>query len=203
MSKNALVLERTASEASLSVRPELAREVPRSGEYSELIRRHFHTRAAVAIVAVGSGQGTGDACTSIAAELAASGKRVVIVSVDALLRMNPVAAPDESGCTPGRTANVWLWPSAAVGQVEFFKPRGPADPTGSWLDSLRLNFDSVLLDCPSTGTAPAAAELAAMMDAAILVVEAGRTTRQEIQRDQRALQLRGVKLAGCILMQRR
>lgn len=203
MSKNDLVLEKSASEAPLSARPALAREVPRSGEYLELIRRHFHTRSAVAIVAVGSGQGAGDVCENIAAELAAFGNRVVIVSVDALLRMNPVAAPEESGCTPGRTPNVWLWPSAAGGQVEFFKSRGPADPAGNWLDSLRPNFDSVLLDCPATETAPAAAELAAMADAAMLVVEAGRTTRQQIQRDQRALQLRGVKLAGCILMRRR
>ena len=81
--------------------------------------------------------------------------------------------------------------------------RGPAASAAEWLDSLRLVFDSVLLDCPATETAPAAAQLAAMADAAMLVVEAGRTTRQQIQRDQRALQLRGVKLMGCILMRRR
>jgi Mrp family chromosome partitioning ATPase len=204
MRKNVLVLERTAPEASLFAHPATAREVPRSAEYLELIRGHFHTRSAVAIVAVGSGPGAGDVCEDIAAELAVSGNRVVIVSVDALLRMNPVATPEESGCcTPGRTPNVWLWPSAAGEKVEFFHPRDPADPAGTWLDSLRLAFDSVLLDCPATETAPAAAQIAAMADAAMLVVEAGRTSKQQIQRDQRALQLRGVKLAGCILMRRR
>jgi Mrp family chromosome partitioning ATPase len=203
MSQNVLVLERTAPEESVFVHPALAREVPRSGEYLELIRRHFQTRAAVAIVSVGSGQGAGDVCEDIAAELAASGNRVVIVSVEALLRMNPVATPDESGCTLGKTPNVWLWPSAPGGQVEFFKSRGAAEPARTWLDSLRLTFDSVLLDCPAMETAPAAAQLAAMADAAMLVVESGRTTRQQIQHDQRALQLRGVKLTGCILMRRR
>jgi Mrp family chromosome partitioning ATPase len=77
------------------------------------------------------------------------------------------------------------------------------DDAAGWLDSLRLTFDSVLLDCPAAETAPAAAQLAALADAAMLVVEAGRTSRQQIQRDQRALQLRGVKLAGCILIGRR
>lgn len=203
MSKNALVLERIAAQESLSVRPEFAREVPRSSEYLELIRRHFHNRSAVAIVAVDSGKGAGDVCENVAAELAASGKRVVIVSVGGLLRMNPGAASEESKCTPGKVPNMWLWPPADGGQVEFFKSRGAMDPAGNWLDSLRLNFDSVLLDCPATETAPAASEFAAMADAAMLVVEAGRTTRQQIQRDQRALQLRGVKLAGCILIKRR
>ena len=203
MSKNALILERTASEAPLFTQPAPARELPRSGDYLDVIRQHFHARSAVAIVAVGSSQGAGDICDNLAAELAQSGNRVVIVSVDALLRMNPVATPDESRCSPGRTSNVWRWPSASGGQLEFFKSHSPADPAANWLDSLRLTFDSILLDCPATETAPAAAQLAAMADAALLVVEAGRTTRHQVQHDQRALQLRGVKLAGCILMQRK
>jgi hypothetical protein len=203
MSQYALAIERTAPEAPPLTRPAPAREVPRSGEYIELIHRHFPTRAAVAIVAVGTGQDAGDVCENIAAELAASGNRVVVASVNSLLHMNPAPTPEESGCTPARTPNVWLWPPAAGGQLEFLKPRTPVDPAGTWLDSLRLTFDSVLLDCPATETAPAAAQLAAMADAAMLVVEAGRTTRQQIQHDQRALQLSGVKLAGCILLRRR
>jgi hypothetical protein len=195
MSQNAVVLDGTAAEAPLYA-PELTRRVPRSGEYSELIRRHFHTRSAVAIVAVGSGPGAGGVCEGIAAELALSGHRVVVVSIGALLR-------EESGCTPGTAPNVWHWPSAAGRRLEFFKSPGPVDDAAGWLDSLRLTFDSVLLDCPAAETAPAAAQLAALADAAMLVVEAGRTSRQQIQRDQRALQLRGVKLAGCILIGRR
>jgi hypothetical protein len=203
MSKNAVVFDRTAPEAPLFAYPAIGREVHRSGEYLELIRRHFRTRSAVAIVAVGAEQSTGKICEDIATELAVSGKRVVIVSVDPLLRMNPVASPEESGCTRGNTLNVWLWPTLAGGKVEFLKSHGPADRAANWLDSLRQTFDSVLLDCPAMETAPAAAQLAAMADAAILVVGAGSTTRQQIQRDQRSLQLRGVKLTGCILMRPR
>jgi len=203
MSRNGFVLERTASEAPLFAPAPPAREVPPSGEYLELIRRHFQAHSAIAIVAVGSGQAAAGVCDGIAAELAAAGNRVVIVSVDALLRMNPVAPPGESGFTPARSPNVWRWPSADGGQLEFFNSHAPAGPAATWLDSLRLAFDSVLLDCPAAETAPAAAQLAAMADAAMLVVETGRTTRRQILHDQRSLWLRGVKLAGCILMQQR
>jgi hypothetical protein len=197
MSTHPLFMERTTPEPALFAYPAIVREVPHPGPYQELIRRHFPSHSAVAIV------GGGDVCENIAAELAASGNRVLIVSVHALLHMNPIAMPEESGCTPARTPNVWLWPSAAGGKFELSWYRGPADAAGKWLDSLRLTFDAVLLDCPATETAPGAAQLAAMADAAILVVEAGLTTRRQIQHDQRALQSMGVKLAGCILMHRK
>jgi Mrp family chromosome partitioning ATPase len=198
MSNNALILERTADPA---VSPAPVLPVHSSGEYLDLIRRHFHPHSAVAIVPAGAGRNAADVCENIAAELAVSGNRVVIVSVDALLRMNPVATPHESDCIPGRIPKVWRWPSAPGTQIQLSKSRVPDDPPGNWLDSLRLTFDAVLLDCPAAETAPAAAQLAALADVAVLVVEAGRTTRQQIQRDQRALQSRGVKLAGCILME--
>ena len=192
MSKNALVLERIESAASLSTPAPLA-EAPRTGEYLELIRRHFHPHSSVAILPAGPSP-TGSVCEDIASELAAAGNRVVIVLGNALLQTT--AAPEESACTPSRTPNVWFWPSAAGAHIEFFNSGIPADPAGHWLDTLRETFDSVLLDCPSV-------ELAAMANAAVLVVEAGRTTKQQIRRDQRALQMSGVKLAGCIFMQRR
>jgi Mrp family chromosome partitioning ATPase len=203
MSKNALILERTSLAVSPLALPALAKKVPSSGEYTELIRRHFQNlRSTVAIVPVGSGQGGGGVCENIATELAASGKQVVIVSVDRLLTMTSTDAPERLGCTPGKTPNVWRWPTAG-GHLEFFKSRGPVDPASKWLDVLLLAFDSVLLDCPALEAAPASAQHAAMADGAMLVVEAGRTTRQQIQHDQRALESRGVKLAGCILMQRK
>jgi Mrp family chromosome partitioning ATPase len=99
--------------------------------------------------------------------------------------------------------NVSLWPSTFGTPVELFQSTAPAPSDGNWLGSLRREFDAVLLDCPSVDTAPATATIAAMADATVLVVEAGRTSKQQIQRDQQALQLRGVDLAGCILMRRR
>ena len=47
---------------------------------------------------------------------------------------------------------------------------------------------------------PAGAAIGAMADAAVLAVEASRTSKHQILSDQRALQLSGVKLAGCIMI---
>jgi Mrp family chromosome partitioning ATPase len=196
MSKNALILEKAASKL-----PSLLEAVPHSGEYLDLIRHLFQGRSVVAVVDGGSGSRGPEASRGIAAELAASGNRVVIVQVASLLRMDQF--PDDTACLPGRVPNVFLWPGTAGAPVEFFQSLAPEPSAGNWLGALRRNFDSVLLDCSPVETAPAAAAIAAMADAAVLVVEACRTTKQQIQRDQQALQLRGVKLAGCILMRRR
>ncbi len=134
--------------------------------------------------------------------------------------MTPINFPDtnletpaaESGFISGTIENVWHWPAPSAHQLRFFKSParerpGPPDPH-KWLDSLRRNFDSVLLSCralepeesePSRGMAG----IAAAAETAVLVVEAGRSTKKQILRDQRALQSRGVKLAGCILVHRK
>lgn len=198
MSRNSLILERAALE---NTSPALLEAIPSSGEYLDLIRRLFQSHSVVAVVDGGAGSRGPEACRGIAAELAASGNRVVIVQVATLLRMSQF--PDATACLPGRVPNVSLWPSTVGAPVEFFQSPAPAPPAGNWLGSLRRNFDSVLLDCPPVETAPAAVAIAAMADGAVLAIEACRTTKQQIQRDQQALQLRGVKLAGCILMRRR
>ena len=200
MSKNALILEKAISKP-----PALLESLPSSGEYLDLIRTLFQSRAVVAVVDSGSGARAPEACRGIAAELAASDNRVVIVQVASLLRMSQF--PDTTACLPGRVPNVSLWPGTAGAPVEFFQSPASApalEPSaGNWLGALRRDFDAVLLECPPVETAPAAAAIAAMADATVLVIEACRTTKQQIQRDQQALQLRGVKLAGCILMRRR
>jgi hypothetical protein len=198
MSRNSLILERVASENTSQA---LLEAVPRAGEYLDLIRRLFQSHSVVAVVDSARGSRGPEACRGIAAELSASGKRVVIVQVDALLQTSQF--PDATACRPGHVPNVSLWPSTFGTPVELFQSTAPAPSDGNWLGSLRREFDAVLLDCPSVDTAPATATIAAMADATVLVVEAGRTSKQQIQRDQQALQLRGVDLAGCILMRRR
>lgn len=169
-----------------------------TGEYAVLIRRVFQGPAAVALV--GSGfDDVGGLCDDIAAELAASGRHVVVVPVGRLLRLSPRTIPDETALEPGGARNVWHWPAPPGQQIDFFKSRDPE----RWLDSLRQRFDSVLLSCPPLETTPGSARIAAMSDAAVLIAEAGRTPKQRIRQDQDALRSSGVKLAGCILVRRR
>jgi Mrp family chromosome partitioning ATPase len=178
-------------------------EPPATSEFGDLILRLFQTPSALAIVGIGLDKGAAGVCEGIATELAASGKRVVIVAVDSLLRMNPIAVPREMAFMSGIARNVWLWPSPLGRPVEFLKSPEPRVTGGeNWLDVLRQNFDSVLLDCPALDTAFGVTEVAAMADASVLLVEAERTTKKQIQHGQRALQLRGATLAGCILLRR-
>jgi hypothetical protein len=192
--------------------------------YVELIRRVFHGCSVVAVVGCGIDDAA-EVCEDIAAELAASGKRVVVVSAGKLLNPGEYSLPDtnpavptaESGFVPGAAPNVWHWPAPAQ-QLRFFRsptvPRqGRPDPD-KWLNLLRQSFDSVLFSCPALEPAPdpesrkpgpetGITDIAAAADMAVLVVEAGRTTRQRILHDQRALQSRGARLAGCILVRRK
>jgi hypothetical protein len=169
----------------------------RSGQYQELIRQLFAESSVVAIVSSGSSQGSPAICEGIARELAASGRLVVVVPVNTVLVMNTIV-PDETAFSPGRAPHVWVWPSPGGQHIEFFK----SDRADNWLDALRRNFDAVLLDCPAVDTMPGIPEVAVMADAAVLLVQAGRTPKTEVQHAQRTLQLRGVHVAGSILIRR-
>lgn len=181
-----------------------------SGEYSDLIRELFIRPAAVAFVGShslagnrgGKSEGPCGIAGNLAAELAMPGRRVVVVAVNMLLNMNPITVPQEGDFMPTSTPNIWIWPGSSGQKIEYLKSRETAGP-GTWLDSLRRSFDSVLLDCPEVGVAPGVIELAVMADTTVLIAEAGRTSKQQIQQDHRALQLRGARVAGSILVQRR
>lgn len=203
MHRISFVIDETSPPSS-SAAPAAA-SVPQStvrpNDYRQLIQRLFHGPAVVAMIGMGSGEGFTGICEDIALELSGSGRRVVLVSVHALLNSTPLALPDETVFAPGAARNVWLWPPHAGQKTERLRSAILKAPN-NWLGSLRANFDAVLLRCPSLESAPGGAAIAAMADAAVLAVES-RSPKQQIQRDQRALQLSGVKLAGCILIDAR
>ena len=176
-----------------------------AGEFAAVIRLLFAAPAAVAIVgASDSEEGAYRIARGLAEELAVSGKRVVVVPVKNLLRMNPINIPDPADFVPAGTPHVWLWPAPVSQKIEFFRPAEVPRETGAagnWLDALRRHFDAVVLDCPSVEGAPGVTEVAAMADAAVLAVRAGRTSTEQLRHSQQALQLRGARVVGCILIQ--
>ncbi len=192
MSRNAFIVEKTLPQTP-SPRPP---QVAGSTEYAELRRLVLRSRSVLALLGAGSRSRTGEACRGLAAELSASGQRVIIVDVAGL---RPGCSPSAIACRPGASPGVWHWNGEDDSSVEFFPRPGKVTAESDWLQDLRRSFDVVLLNCPSREYA----EVAAMADAAVLVVEAGETPKQQIQRDQRALSAVGVALAGCVLMRRR
>jgi hypothetical protein len=201
MSRNSVVLEQPAFEESFAGRSALpgTAALAHASEYVDLIRRLFHRPSAVAVVGSGAGTDSMTLCHALARELALSGRRVVVVAIAKLLQLNPITPPDEKSFMPDRLPNIWIWPAPLGQQIDFFKPR-KSPGAGTWLDSLRDSFDAVLLACDG---ASMAAEVVGIADATVLAVEAGRTSKQQIQRDQRILQSRGARLAGCILIKRK
>jgi len=174
------------------------------GEFAAVIRLLFPAPAAVAIVGASDSGSDPESPAAdriahgLADELAASGKRVVLVPVKNLLLMNPIGIPDPADFVPGSTPYVWVWPPPESQKIEFFRPAGSSRETGgveNWLDALRRDFDAVILDCPGV------TEAAAMADAAVLAVHAGRTSAEQLRQCQQALQLRGARVVGCILVQ--
>jgi hypothetical protein len=197
MSRNTLLLEKADIRRAA---PALEPILP-SGEYRELVHRLLPPHSALAVVDVGTGTRSENACQGIAAQLAASGKRVVIVCVEALLRADRV--PDLTNIRPGNSPNVWSWPSTVDAPIEFFRGSIAAHAETDWLGFLRRSFDAVLLHCPSPESGPSSSGAAALADAVVLVIESGQTDRAAIRRTQHTLQSSGARLAGCILMQRR
>ncbi|MBZ5678034.1 MAG: hypothetical protein LAP61_27635 [Acidobacteriia bacterium] len=193
MSRNAMILEKETPD-------KLPQGSRRRAEFRGLIHRLFHDHSAAALIGPGAGSRTREACWGLAKELAAD-RRVVIVDVDRMLRVNPL--PPTTTCLADRVSNIWHWPPVADGSAESPHEVPASVEESDWYSNLRRAFDAVLLNCPALETEPAAAEIAARADSAVLVVEAGKTKKKQIRQDERTLARRGVKLAGCILMKKR
>jgi hypothetical protein len=199
MSKNFAVLGKIAPEKPLPAPPAPGQYTPPT-EYAELIRRLFHSPTAVAVIGVDPAERVSEICIRIAAELAASSRRVLVVSVEKILGMNPISVPDIAGFTPA-APNVWTWQSPAGPKLEIFRSPAPAET--NWLDALRRSFEFILLDCSSVRLESGAARVAAVADATVLVVQESQTEKQQIRSVQHTLQFGGARLAGSILVRER
>ena len=71
------------------------------------------------------------------------------------------------------------------------------------IEALRLTFSNILIDCRSLKVSSEAAGLASTVDGIVVVVEAGRTRRDEIQNAKRTIEMARGNLLGFILNKRR
>jgi Mrp family chromosome partitioning ATPase len=78
-----------------------------------------------------------------------------------------------------------------------------ASETPRSIVDLRANSDCVLIDCKPLDTSADLLRFAAVADGVVLVVEAGRTTKDELERAGRLIQEARGKLLGCVLNKRR
>ena len=167
---------------------------------------------AVVFTSANPGEGISHVVRSFAVELAShTGKRTLLVDARRLqqLRVADYMYMPRS-CVRTSLPNLWTLPNDEAMD-------GPADTSrlqvSAWqndpefgldrVQALSTSFDYTLIDCPSIKSSYEAALLAPMVDGVILVVEADRTKRDQIQRAQQTIEMANGKLLGLVLNKRR
>jgi len=67
------------------------------------------------------------------------------------------------------------------------------------IESLKKNFDFVLVDAPALLSGPDSAILASMVDEVIIVLDAGRTTVEDGNRAKQILNMANAKILGTVM----
>jgi Mrp family chromosome partitioning ATPase len=161
------------------------------------------------------GEGVSHVARLFAVELARhTCRRTLIIDAERLrsLRVEDYMRMPQN-CHRTNIENVWMLPAKKPGQVNGNGETGNVllpmpvkrleDQVSNPVDSLRVNFDNILIDCHPLKYSSDAAVLAANADGVVVVVEAGRTRHEEILNAQRTIEVAGGKLLGFVLNKRR
>jgi len=159
-----------------------------------------------------SGEGVSYVAQSFGIELARKlGKRTLIADARRLSHLDMLQYSSvERHCFQTKVANLWRLPPE-----EKIVNAAPSDDMGlqthhgsdlaisfSNLQTLRFAFDYVLLDCPALNASDEATLLAPETDGVMVVVEADRTRREQIQNAQQAIESANAELLGFVLNKR-
>jgi Mrp family chromosome partitioning ATPase len=180
---------------------------------------------AIAFTSASEGEGVSHITQLFAVELARhSGRRTLIISAE---RMQSLGIEDYLkmpwNCHQTNIENVWMLPSKKTGKkksrnvddeggqdlpqrsflVRVSKEGEQIDTGLDSVDALRVAFDNILIDCRSLRGSSEAAMLSSSVDGVAVVVEAGRTRREEILNAQRTIENAGGKFLGFVLNKRR
>jgi Mrp family chromosome partitioning ATPase len=169
------------------------------------------------------GEGVSHVAQLFAIELARhTCRRTLIVDADRLrsLRTEDYLRMPQN-CHRTNIDNVWMLPAKKSGRLNgnngtaadgYGETSSVLMPVASTrlenevsdpFDSLRVNFDNILVDCRPLKYSSEAAVLASTADGVVVVVEAGRTRHEEILNAQRTIEVAGGKLLGFVLNKRR
>jgi protein-tyrosine kinase len=192
-------------------------------QFFELIRTVFQPvddlgrwlHRVVAFTSVNSGEGVSYIVDAAAKSLAANSSMRVLAANSRSLQS--IGLPDRnqiaSYCTQTSTDNLLkLDGSNSDNRLRFIDRRAgirtrewKSDPSfrTECMAALRWNFDFILIDCPSLATSTEATEMTQIVSGYVLVVEAGRTSREEIARGVKSIESAGGKVLGCVLNRRK
>jgi len=195
-------------------------EKAKVGFYLELIRNVFQAvdgegklqHRVVAFTSAARGDGVSYVVNTIAKELATqTQRRVLAVDASGLLKIRvPEPAQVVRHCSETQLDNLLTLPSEGTtsglvglpGSNQLANWYSDPEHRASVLKALRWNFDYVVIDCPSLDVASDISFLAPIIDGVVVVVQAGRTRRGQIQRAREAVERTGGNFLGFVLNQR-
>lgn len=178
----------------------------------------LHEGAVLAFTSAAPQEGVSHVTQSFAVELARhSERRTLIITAERLqsLRVADYIQMPEC-CTRTNIENLWV-----LRTQKHAKSNGNGNGNGSRpenkvtrledesefgldrIEALRLTFPNILIDCRSLKVSSEAAVLASTVDGIVVVVEAGRTRRDEIQNAKRTIEMAKGNFLGFILNKRR
>lgn len=161
---------------------------------------------AIAVTAPNRGAGTSFIVNSLAAELG-SYPANRILRVDLFTLANTLRS--------GEDVLQMTVPSLHPGifQVRSRVEAADVDSSAYWhasaqhrrecIERLRSRFQYVLLDCPAVLTSSDVLGIASLVDGVLLVVEANRTTSNQVSQAEREIEVAGGRLCGSILNKRK
>jgi capsular exopolysaccharide synthesis family protein len=172
----------------------------------------------IGCVSARSGEGKSTISANLAASMARSGKRTLLIdwdlrklSLTTALETGPLPGFIDIVTRPGDTMTDVLWQDP-VTQLQFL-PAGPGAPsalpcpvdllhtpaTQALIDTMRRCYDYIVVDLPAMEAASDADSAAAMVDAVLLVVEWGRTDIESIVECLAGTQAILPRLVGAVL----
>ena len=141
-----------------------------------------------------------------------TGGRTLIADARRLSRLNMIHYSRISKyCLQTDVPNLWTLPPeeddddeilSGNAQLQRYGIRSELELAFGNLQTLRFAFDYILLDCPALSISDEAAMLASKIDGVIIVVEADRTRREQIQNTKQAIETADGNLLGLVLNKR-
>jgi len=116
-------------------------------------------------------------------------RRLAIEPSDIVQSVSPTGSEGIYVLNPAPSHNPGLW----EGNLQYRK---------ECLEILRKSFTYIVVDCPAISASGDALNIAPVVDGTVLVVESGRTTKDQFSRAERSIEFAGGKLIGSILNKR-
>ena len=180
--------------------------------------------AALAFTSASGGEGVTHVTQLFAVEMARhTGRRTLVIAAD---RLQSLGVEDYMqmpwNCHSTNIENLWMLPSKTrrvngngyhddddqelpkrTHLMRMGKQEEDLDTGLNSVDALRVSFDNILIDCGPLHESADAAVLASSVDGVVIVVEAGRSRRDQIVNAQRTVEQAGGKFLGFVLNKRR